>query len=90
MISDFQSYVEPAPGQQTKLHRKKGAEEIIPLEENVLTKNIGIPVIVVGCKSDTLEFLEQEYAYKEAHFEFIQQYLRRICLTCNFFYFFFF
>lgn len=28
--------------------------------------------------------LEKEYNYKEAHFDYIQQYIRRICLQCEF------
>jgi len=40
-----------------------------------------LPIVIVGCKSDLTEMLEKEYGYKDAHFDFIQQYLRRICLS---------
>lgn len=86
MIHDFQTYVEPAPGAPAKIHRKKQTEDHVlpPLEDNALSKNIGVPIVIVGCKSDTFEFLEKEYGFKESHFDFIQQYLRRIALLCIF------
>lgn len=87
VIHDYQSYVEPAPGAPSKLHRKKQVDEhnFTPLEDPVLSKNIGVPIVIVGCKSDTFEFLEKEYGFKEPHFDFIQQYLRKIALSCNIF-----
>jgi hypothetical protein len=30
-----------------------------------------------------MELLIKDYGYKDAHFEYIQQYLRRICLKCT-------
>jgi len=49
----------------------------------VLTHNLGVPVVVVCTKSDAVESLEKDYGYKDSHFEFIQQHLRRTCLQCE-------
>lgn len=79
-----------------KKKRPIDESQLLPLADGVLSNNLGVPVIVVGAKvllstcsavtldtqSDTLEFLQKEYAYKEAHFDYIQQHLRRICLSC--------
>jgi hypothetical protein len=34
-------------------------------------------------QTDFFSTLEKEYGYKDSHFDFIQQYLRRICLQCQ-------
>jgi dynein light intermediate chain 1 len=88
LIYDFQQYTEPtgqpssmAPMKQFKKRKPVDEQALLPLSDGVLTNNIGIPIVVVCSKSDTTEMLEKEYAYKEAHFDFIQQYLRRICLS---------
>ncbi len=85
---------------------------LLPVNPPVLIKNLGIPIVVVGCKvssqsfryflldgyilidcillflvsfvqSDHIPQLEKEYNYKEAHFDYISQYIRRICLQCK-------
>jgi dynein light intermediate chain 1 len=50
------------------------------LPEGTLSENLGIPIVVVCTKVDTIETLVKDFGYKDAHFEYIQQYLRRICL----------
>jgi len=86
LIYDFQQYTEPtgqitAPTKQLKKRKPIDEQSLLPLSEGVLTNNLGVPLVVVCTKTDTTEMLEKEFAYKEAHFEFIQQYLRRICLS---------
>ncbi|EGG17761.1 dynein light intermediate chain [Cavenderia fasciculata] len=51
-----------------------------PLGENILTKNLGVPILVVCCKSDSVVMLEKDFSFKDDLFDYIQQYLRRICL----------
>eukprot|EP00029_Vermamoeba_vermiformis_P012908 TRINITY_DN7857_c0_g1_i1.p1 TRINITY_DN7857_c0_g1~~TRINITY_DN7857_c0_g1_i1.p1 ORF type:complete len:482 (-),score=158.90 TRINITY_DN7857_c0_g1_i1:31-1476(-) len=74
----FQQYAEQGEG------KKKGPVRtdvpLQPLPEGVLTHNLGVPVVVVCTKSDAVEGLEKDYGYKDSHFEFIQQHLRRTCL----------
>ncbi|KYR01501.1 dynein light intermediate chain [Tieghemostelium lacteum] len=51
-----------------------------PLGENILTHNLGVPILIVCCKSDSVVMLEKDFDYKDDLFDYIQQYLRRISL----------
>ncbi|GAM23489.1 hypothetical protein SAMD00019534_066640 [Acytostelium subglobosum LB1] len=51
-----------------------------PLGEDILSHNLGVPVLVVCCKSDSVVMLEKDFDYKDDLFDYIQQYLRRICI----------
>ncbi|CAF1596240.1 unnamed protein product, partial [Didymodactylos carnosus] len=53
---------------------------ILPLGEGVLTKNLGLPVIVVITKCDAMPTLEKENDYKDEQFDFIQHHIRKFCL----------
>ncbi|ORE22843.1 dynein light intermediate chain [Rhizopus microsporus] len=53
---------------------------VLPLTQGCLTTNLGIPIIVVCCKSDAMNVLEQTHDYNEDQFDFIQQCLRCICM----------
>jgi len=88
LIYDFQQYTEPtgqnhpvAPIKQLKKRKPVDEQSLLPLSDGLLTNNMGVPLVVVCTKTDTTQMLEKEYAYKEAHFEFVQQYLRRISLS---------
>ncbi len=50
------------------------------LSEGVLTKNLGVRVLVAVNKVDAAESLRRNYQYKDETFEFIHHYLRRTCL----------
>ncbi|KAG1055785.1 hypothetical protein G6F43_002277 [Rhizopus delemar] len=52
----------------------------LPLSQGTLTNNLGIPIIIVCCKSDAMDMLDQTMDYKDEHFDFIQQMLRCICM----------
>ncbi|XP_054245877.1 cytoplasmic dynein 1 light intermediate chain 2 isoform X1 [Indicator indicator] len=85
-IKEFQEYVEPEEGYQGSPQRRgpSSAQEdehvSLPLGENVLTHNLGIPVLVVCTKCDAVSVLEKEHDYREEHFDFIQSHIRRFCL----------
>ncbi|KAL6067712.1 Cytoplasmic dynein 1 light intermediate chain 1 [Balamuthia mandrillaris] len=68
------------PSNDAQLDFGSGDDTLLPLGEGVLTHNLGIPIVVVCQKVDMLEGLEKEYSYRDDHFTYIQQYLRRICL----------
>lgn len=51
------------------------------LPESVLTRNLGLDIIVVITKTDYMSSLEKNLDYKEEHFDFIQQSIRKFCLT---------
>ncbi|XP_026883441.2 cytoplasmic dynein 1 light intermediate chain 2 isoform X1 [Electrophorus electricus] len=86
MVKAFQEYVEPEEAVPPSPQRRgppAGTEDegvLLPLGENVLTHNLGIPVLVVCTKCDAVTVLEKELDYKEEHFDFIQSHVRRFCL----------
>jgi len=65
----------------TPTNINNGEEQIVlPLPEGVLTKSLGIPVIVVITKCDVMPTLEKENEYKDEQFDFMQYHLRKFCL----------
>ncbi|XP_022240059.1 cytoplasmic dynein 1 light intermediate chain 2-like [Limulus polyphemus] len=86
-LKRFQEYIEPGDvvDSITSLKKGTGPEQDtinLPLDENVLTHNLGVDVIVVVTKTDYMSILEKDYDYKDEHFDFIQQALRKFCLRC--------
>lgn len=49
-------------------------------QEGVLEKNLGVPMVVVGCKADSLQ---SETFEQQQRLHFIQQSIRRFCLKCE-------
>ncbi|XP_018421958.1 PREDICTED: cytoplasmic dynein 1 light intermediate chain 2 [Nanorana parkeri] len=86
IVKDFQEYLEPEDSSgspQRRVPTTSGLEDenfILPLGDNVLTHNLGIPVLVVCTKCDAVSVLEKEHDYRDEHFDFIQSYIRRFCL----------
>ncbi|XP_013786624.1 cytoplasmic dynein 1 light intermediate chain 2-like [Limulus polyphemus] len=85
ILKRFQEYVEPGDEVEsvTPLKKGSGSEEeaiTLPLDENTLTDNLGVDIIVVATKTDYMSTLEKEYDYKDEHFDFIQQALRKFCM----------
>lgn len=54
--------------------------EDLPLGEGVLTRNLGLDVVVVVTKTDYMTTLEKDCDYRDEHFDFMQQWIRRFCL----------
>lgn len=52
----------------------------LPLSQGTLTNNVGIPIVIVCCKSDAMDMLDQTMDYSDEHFDFIQQMLRCVCM----------
>ncbi|XP_062404654.1 cytoplasmic dynein 1 light intermediate chain 2 isoform X1 [Sardina pilchardus] len=86
MVKAFQEYAEPEDSTPASPQRRApaaGGEDegvLLPLGDNVLTHNLGIPVLIVCTKCDAVSVLEKEHDYKEEHFDYIQSQLRRFCL----------
>uniref|UniRef100_A0A672G6X3 Dynein light intermediate chain n=1 Tax=Salarias fasciatus TaxID=181472 RepID=A0A672G6X3_SALFA len=85
MVKAFQEYTEPEDGSQSSPQRRAppaGEDEaiVLPLGDNTLTHNLGIPVLIVCTKCDAVSVLEKEHDYREEHFDFIQSCIRRFCL----------
>ncbi|CAO1628249.1 unnamed protein product [Sympodiomycopsis kandeliae] len=51
-----------------------------PLQEGVLDDNLGVNLVIVLTKSDTISNLERQRNFKEEQLDYIQQVLRTICL----------
>jgi dynein light intermediate chain 1 len=79
MVKLFQSYSDPDVSSSDVM--AEGDVVALPLEENVLKCNLGLPIIIVGTKSDVFAQLEKNEKYKDEHFDFIQQHIRRFCLN---------
>lgn len=50
------------------------------LGDGVLERNLGVPMVVVGCKADSLQ---SESFEQQQRLHFIQQSLRKFCLKCE-------
>ncbi|KAJ1939869.1 hypothetical protein FBU59_003981, partial [Linderina macrospora] len=79
----LQEYVEPAePGGEAAAGAgaqklaAKAVNVLLPLAKGVLEENLGLPLIVVCTKADSMAVLERERAFKEEDFDYIQQILR--------------
>ncbi|KER22951.1 hypothetical protein T265_09040 [Opisthorchis viverrini] len=51
-----------------------------PLDNTVLSANLGIPMVVVVTKTDVMNTLEKEEGFTDEHFDYIQMHIRRFCL----------
>ncbi|XP_058486277.1 cytoplasmic dynein 1 light intermediate chain 2 isoform X1 [Solea solea] len=85
MVKAFQEYTEPEDATISSPQRRAptaGEDEavVLPLGDNTLTYNLGIPVLIVCTKCDAVSVLEKEHDYREEHFDFIQSNIRRFCL----------
>ena len=78
----WQKYTEPGDEMETsassptKRHSRTvmdTGEDLEPLPEGTLARNLGLDLIVVINKTDFMADLEKDYDYKEEHFDFIQQ-----------------
>lgn len=59
---------------------RKEVAPLLPLTDDILADNPGIPVVVVLTKSDTMTELEKNNDYQLEHWDFIQQHIRKFCL----------
>merc|ERR1719330_1954191 len=49
--------------------------------EEILSRNLGLDIMIVLTKTDSMPSLEAEHGFTDQHFDFIQQAVRRFCLT---------
>ncbi|XP_062343283.1 cytoplasmic dynein 1 light intermediate chain 1 isoform X2 [Osmerus eperlanus] len=81
LVKQFQEYVEPGSEEGAPQRRSEEEESVLlPLGENTLTHNLGIPMVVVCTKCDAISTLEKEHDYRDEHLDFIQSHIRRFCL----------
>ncbi|XP_033229242.1 cytoplasmic dynein 1 light intermediate chain 1 isoform X2 [Belonocnema kinseyi] len=86
-VKKWQEYAEPgdeldpgSPMRRTSRNLDEEGTENLPLPEGVLTTNLGLDIVVVITKTDYMSTLEKEHDYKDEHFDFMQQWIRRFCL----------
>jgi dynein light intermediate chain 1, cytosolic len=86
LVTLWQTYCETGddldPGSPMKRtnHRLSSVEDdldLMPLPEECLN---GLDIVVVVTKTDYMITLEKEFDYREEHFDFMQQWIRRFCL----------
>ncbi|KAF4518037.1 hypothetical protein B566_EDAN009270 [Ephemera danica] len=83
----WQEYSEPGdeldPGSPMR-HAPRLEDEFgdddLPLGEATLTRNMGLDMVVVVTKTDYMATLEKDFDYRDEHFDFIQQWIRKFCL----------
>ncbi|KAL1124175.1 hypothetical protein AAG570_001945, partial [Ranatra chinensis] len=83
IVRKWQEYVEQGDELDVDVRRtSRNLEDSdqLPLPQYVLASNLGLDVVVVITKTDYMSTLEKENDYRDEHFDFIQQWLRRFCL----------
>merc|ERR1719381_79577 len=55
-------------------------EELEALPEGTLARNLGLDLVVVVTQTDYMSDLEKDFDYKDEHYDFIQQAVRKFCL----------
>ncbi|XP_039592465.1 cytoplasmic dynein 1 light intermediate chain 1 isoform X1 [Polypterus senegalus] len=87
LMKQFQEYVEPGEDitaspqrRNTSVAEDEDDSVVLPLGENALKHNLGVPILVVCTKCDAINSLEKEHDYRDEHFDFIQSYIRHFCL----------
>ncbi len=88
LVTGWQNYCEAGddldPGSPMKRTNRLSSVEddldVLPLPEGVLLTNLGLDVVVVVTKTDYMTTLEKELDYRDEHFDFMQQWIRRFCL----------
>ncbi|XP_001606117.1 cytoplasmic dynein 1 light intermediate chain 1 isoform X1 [Nasonia vitripennis] len=83
----WQDYTEPgddldpgSPLRRTSRNLDDESVDNLPLPDGVLTTNLGLDIVVVITKTDYMSTLEKEHDYRDEHFDFMQQWIRRFCL----------
>lgn len=81
-MSHFQGYIDPEKvGSADSAQPSTGGSGVsIPLDPSVLSHNLGVPLVVVGTKSDSMAQVEKDLGLKEEHSDFVQRQIRKFCL----------
>jgi len=82
VIKYYQSFREGRAGRSRLNEDEEGDDDNLDMEidQEIISNNLGIPVIVVCTKCDYLDVLEVEKRYTPDHFIYMQTNLRSICL----------
>ncbi|XP_055389678.1 cytoplasmic dynein 1 light intermediate chain 1 [Condylostylus longicornis] len=87
LVTSWQSYCEvgddldpSSPIKRTVRNNSVDDDDLLPLPEGALLINLGLDIVVVVTKTDYMTTLEKEYDYRDEHFDYIQQWVRRFCL----------
>lgn len=80
-VRRFASYVDPTRANAAaaaQLAADVGAQ--LDLPAGTLARNLGVPIIVAGCKADCFDALERDFDFTDAAFEHVERALRTVCL----------
>ncbi|XP_022221115.2 cytoplasmic dynein 1 light intermediate chain 1-like [Drosophila obscura] len=84
LATKWQSYCYPGSSlKQTSvgLNSAIDGDDLLPLTEDELTTNLGVDLVVVVTKTDCMAAAFQlEHDYRDEHFDFMQQWIRKFCL----------
>eukprot|EP00658_Telonema_sp_P-2_P001537 TRINITY_DN1056_c0_g1_i2.p1 TRINITY_DN1056_c0_g1~~TRINITY_DN1056_c0_g1_i2.p1 ORF type:complete len:344 (-),score=103.12 TRINITY_DN1056_c0_g1_i2:98-1048(-) len=85
LVKFMQSYSEPAEDgsgspKSSKIMTADDDEVLLPLGEDVLSTNLGVPIVLVCNKADAINKFESECEYQDSDFDFIQSALRQVAL----------
>ncbi|XP_013105209.1 cytoplasmic dynein 1 light intermediate chain 2 [Stomoxys calcitrans] len=87
LVTSWQSYCEVgddldpgSPVKRTMRNNSVDDDDLLPLTDGALLTNLGLDIVVVVTKTDYMTTLEKEYDYRDEHFDFVQQWIRRFCL----------
>ncbi|WFD29997.1 hypothetical protein MSPP1_001010 [Malassezia sp. CBS 17886] len=75
----FQTYREPA-GDDDEIARPPALADL-PLSAGALTENLGVPLVIVVTKADTLGSMVRERHISDAQLDYVQQVLRTVALA---------
>ena len=65
---------------ESKQKKTTSADDLLPLSEGVLSESLGVPIMVLCTKLDSMVDLEKTHKYNDEHFDYIQQWLRTECM----------
>ncbi|XP_058804730.1 cytoplasmic dynein 1 light intermediate chain 1 isoform X2 [Phymastichus coffea] len=87
IMKKWQDYTEPgddldpgSPMRRTSHNLEEEGIDNLPLPDGVLTTNLGLDIVVVIAKTDYMSTLEKDFDYRDEHFDFMQQWIRKFCL----------
>jgi len=81
LLSDFMQWHCSTDSLEILAQNVRGKWDVASDDVFSLSKNIGLPLLVVGTKSDSFDELERSENFTDEHFNYIQYHLRKECLA---------
>lgn len=81
--AEANAFVKVGTAEETERSRADAPDDDGKLEDGVLQRNLGLPIVLCVTKCDQIAQIEKEHDLKDEHFDFIQVHLRRLALKCT-------